>query len=574
MQTFVCHALKAQLAVTPGDEFHDFLDLNEWRGVSPKQFKILEETGVDGVAFLIHSVPRDPDWALFLRGGLEGEVEIPSASAPGALIIMRVVVGKNSHYFAFTFGTGRHLLRSEALVRRFGLRVVLNAVFEDDTATETSGATRLRSIDAKRVSSNTVRMRHQTSQIADFEAFDVDRNRDFLHGVTGVPKKTNLWGKNMTGSDSLTLNRNMTFGELPKLCTDLVKTYSSKKYKHRFGWVDDVGVVTDTHLVEALEKSVASKLSTNSLSDLELTIPEVVDWHRISGFMLPTQKRARITHPELRIVDSVSALSLNSMLQGIDAAGLRAQRIEVVDGNGDPWKSWSVWQCITGEISHGGRKFILDEGDFYEVSTTFLNALDNDIKRMVPPSKLVLPQSKVSWEEGKYNEEASKAGMLLMDKRNVKISKSTSPVEICDLLTRNRQFVHVKRKLGSALLSHLFAQGYVSADLFQISPEFRKVAGERVREVKGEASSSRFGATDFDFFGAQTPQAGAEVVYAIVADWGSSTLVDRLPFFSKINLRRHAVELNSRGFNVTHVRVQTYNGSRLSANPKSRIRVP
>lgn len=46
-----------------------------------------------------------------------------------------------------------------------------------------------------------------------------------------------------------------------------------------------------------------------------------------------------------------------------------------------------------------------------------------------------------------------------------------------------------------------------------------------------------------------------EVVYAIVAKWGKKELVDALPFFSKVNLRRFVDNLHRIGYKVSYKRV-------------------
>lgn len=558
MQSLVCFGLKSHLGTVPVSDFQDFVDLDNWSGAPVRRVEVPSETGVDGVVFLIQSVPREPDWASFIREGLGEEVRISSTPTPGALILVRVSVESESRYFAFTFGSGRHLLRTDSYHRRFGLRIALNAVFEGDTVELAAEATRLRSVDAKRVSSKTVRMRHQATQIADFETFDVDRNRDFLRGVTGVPRQPQLWGRNITGADSLTVNRELSFGELPDFCLQLASTHAEDSYRHRFGWVDDVRLVMDAHHIKQLEDLLSVKLRSENLDDMELNIPEIVDWDRVSRFILPTQARTQVEHLELRLVDYVSAMRTKNLLATLDSAKLQAQRIRVVDGAGDEWNSWSVWQCLTAELSFEGRRFILDEGDFYEISDSFLSQLDADIRRLVPESTLALPQANVRWNEDAYNRHAALTGLLLLDKRTVRVPGSTSQVEICDLLSGSRQLVHVKRKLGSSLLSHLFAQGHISADLYQTSREFREVAGQMVQRVLAEPDVAGLAPDSVDLFDTEVPSSSVEVVYAIVANWRNRSFVDALPFFSKVNLRQHASDLRRRGFNVTHSRVQTH----------------
>src|SRR5262249_49658804 len=134
---------------------------------------------------------------------------------------------------------------------------------------------------------------------------------------------------------------------------------------------------------------------------------------------------------------------------------------------------------------------------------------------------------------------------LLLDKRTVTISSRTTPVEICDLLSINRQLIHVKRHLGSSDLSHLFSQGLVSAELLQSSPEFRDATRAKIAEVAD-------GRDGFDFFNGETIRTSEfEVAYAIAERWNGRSIVEALPFFSKVNLRDVAERLRERGFKVT-----------------------
>jgi uncharacterized protein (TIGR04141 family) len=117
--------------------------------------------------------------------------------------------------------------------------------------------------------------------------------------------------------------------------------------------------------------------------------------------------------------------------------------------------------------------------------------------------------------------------------------------------------IHVKRKLSSSSLSHLFSQGFVSADLLVTSKEYRLACVEKIDDAAAERmpgdASYR---SQFNFI-----QAGAvepseiEVVYAIVAKWKGKSLVEALPFFSKVNLRRVGKDLRRMGYKVAHLRI-------------------
>ena len=117
------------------------------------------------------------------------------------------------------------------------------------------------------------------------------------------------------------------------------------------------------------------------------------------------------------------------------------------------------------------------------------------------------------------------------------------PSGLCDLMTTNKQFVHVKhRKGGSAGLSHLFAQGRVSAEILLGDKEFRKATRKVLRRVEPCLQD----AVPLDNFKSD----GVEVVFLILGE-DSSTLKANLPFFSKVNLSNAFENITQRGFHVT-----------------------
>jgi uncharacterized protein (TIGR04141 family) len=108
----------------------------------------------------------------------------------------------------------------------------------------------------------------------------------------------------------------------------------------------------------------------------------------------------------------------------------------------------------------------------------------------------------------------------------------------------------VKRHLGSSDLSHLFAQGLVSAESLQMSIDFRLKAQEKVNTLCA-------GSAEFDFFGSGAMQTSDfEIVYAIVEQWRGRSMSAALPFFSKVNLREVNQLLVSRGFHVSMKQVE------------------
>ncbi|RYH32843.1 MAG: hypothetical protein EON54_20725 [Alcaligenaceae bacterium] len=138
---------------------------------------------------------------------------------------------------------------------------------------------------------------------------------------------------------------------------------------------------------------------------------------------------------------------------------------------------------------------------------------------------------------------ANQHGYCLLDKKLVKCDKTTTPIELCDLLSPNGHFIHVKhRKGGSAGLSHLFSQGNVAAEVMLGDREFRFQARKVIKAQN-------------PIFCAQLPLDGfkssaVEIVFAILGDTHADVKTN-LPFFSKVNLARVYDDLAGRNYKVS-----------------------
>ncbi|NNN10047.1 MAG: TIGR04141 family sporadically distributed protein [Acidimicrobiaceae bacterium] len=276
---------------------------------------------------------------------------------------------------------------------------------------------------------------------------------------------------------------------------------------------------------------------------------------------------SQVRHPDLRLVDYLSGLKrpnasrrqgpeeegvgTSNRLSTLTSTSLRSSRILAIDGSGSASYQWSVWKCLVGEIELNGETFVLDEGDFFRVQDDYVEELNRFIDNL-PEAAIKFPSSTPNKHEGDYNAEFADSSddLFLLDKRLVSIRSKTTPIEICDVLTRNRELIHVKRHLGSSDLSHLFSQGMVSAELIQSSPEFRKMVSKKI-------NSYPKGRTGFDCFGdSGLVVSEFQVVYAIIERWQGRTCAEALPFFSKVNLREIASNLTSRGFRVALNQIQ------------------
>ncbi len=491
--------------------------------------------------------PHEPDWADFLRSRFGADLWIPQTTSTGALLVVRLGADSSQTYFAFAFGvTGRHLLRSGAWERGYGLRTTLNLLYPHGHDDGNSG--RIVGLDAKRRGAETVRSRRQASRATAFETFELDRLRDVIGGATGRPADTEAWGRRISGGDPLHFASDLRFAEFGKLCRTIAEVHDRVDYRERFAWLDFIRPVTDLDLIARLQNAVV-EIVTQGTGDLDLAPPEIVEWDRVAGFRFHFDGHSKVMHPNLRLEDYRKGLQRRSELEIVDGSFLRHHHICAIDQSGDVVHRWVVWRCLWGELDLEGTTYVLDDGEFFVVADDFLKELDGEIADL-SEADIDLPMAGASMHEEVYNKRAARTlpGAILLDRQTISASASTTPVEVCDVLTKNRKLIHVKRHLGSRDLSHLFSQGYVSAVLMQEDEQFRIAVQQKIDQVVGNTAfqlfeGQRFVTSDF------------EVVYAIIVDWHGRGLEQALPFFSKVNLRRTVRDLRNRNFAVSCFRI-------------------
>ena len=201
------------------------------------------------------------------------------------------------------------------------------------------------------------------------------------------------------------------------------------------------------------------------------------------------------------------------------------------------------------ETAIAGHTYLLTNGFWYKIEKKFADRILKTVKR-IPKSKLQLPAilkdaaGKLETEPA-YNKRAAKGNasyFALLDAKLAKCATTSSGIEVCDLLSKDRHFVHIKhRKGGSSSLSHLFAQGRMSAEALLADEGFRKSASTHLKKK---------GNTWARLIPVKRPDPGKfSVVFTILGAKKVSPGVD-LPFFSQLNLSRTYESLIAMGYKV------------------------
>lgn len=443
-------------------------------------------------------------------------------SSPSAVVVFEY----NATFFAITFGHGRYLINPEAIEEDFGIKTTLNLI--DPSS--------LRAISSQRISQNPKKTAEQLLLPSAIEAFQIDTFSDVLNGVTGNLKtEYRSIGKKAEGKESLTFTSRTTFFDIPKLFSKLYEIYQKDDYKKDWPWVDHIKLCKDKTTRKCLDMYLIDELNKLKTQDntswLSLFPKEFTDFTNTMGFTYSKNVNAMI-------YDDLEINQLLEHFQGqeLNIETLKQKNIFHIDSNFNTINHWSVYQCLLAEINDGGYAYHLIGGKWYKVEAKFRDMVDTEISR-VPISKIHFPHfsKTIHKNEKLYNENFSKNHPELyfcLDTKKIPVGGNT--IEHCDIISKNRHFIHVKPFHSSKSTSHLFNQAIVSAKTWKLDPEYRTRVNEKLpASFKLPDPKRPINSQDY------------EIVIAIIRS------AKDLPFFSRITLANTYRELTLMNYKVS-----------------------
>jgi uncharacterized protein (TIGR04141 family) len=366
-----------------------------------------------------------------------------------------------------------------------------------------------------------------------FSFFGIDVERDLLKSVTGILKdRYSALGARITGRDQVQFTASTSPKDVYRLLDVIIEAYSSDDYKDgAFVWVDHIGEVKDVELVSRLDGKLIARLLGRNLDKIWLSVPEVIDWERVLGFKYLIKRDP--VYYDVRIVELLDSIEEYGYRLNIDT--LQKKMIYSVDEELEVVKKWSAYCFIYAELYENGRYFILNNGKWYEVNKDYAQVIDEYYKA-IPRSQIKLPEYDDD-SETDYNARVVSQNpdeYFLLDKKNIKISTSASPVEPCDIFKFPDIFIHVKRYGGSSVLSHLFYQGLVSGELFIREDEFKSELNKR---IGGSLHKTYLRNIEHRF----------SIIYAIISEYDEDLSI---PLFSKISIKHAVSRLKALGYHI------------------------
>lgn len=475
------------------------------------------------VVYTKTSSPNPPKWASFFEGQIPPD-SISTVSTASALMVVAVT----GVTYALAFGQGRHLLEQDSHEERFGLLVTLNTLGDES----------IKSIDKKRFDAILKQAREQASKESNPIDFGMDIEQDLLRSITGRPQDPSL-GRRLTGMDALTAVVRVDLETLPELLERYSQCYESEEYKKSFPWVDHFSEVKDGELIHKLELEVIRLIREREQAFVWLCAPDIIDWDRVYGFRYGFRNR----NPVVFDIDISGLLDELKDDEEPSIEWLQKKKIFCVDEYDSTIAKWSAFKCLYAEVVYRDETYLLSGGGWYRVTKEFVEAVDTDVQK-IPHCDYPFPVYDHKGE-GDYNEEIcdqDPVNAVLMDKKNIQHGGGYSKIEFCDVFISGTRMVHVKRYGGSSTLSHLFAQGVVSGELFQSDFAFREKVNERLPAESKIADLT-------------TPpgQQGYEVVFGIISVSPGEEL--NLPFFSRLGLKYAGQRLGAFGYKVSVAKI-------------------
>lgn len=486
----------------------------------------LPEIGI-GDLYVKIGARASPPW-ISLFDGLVNPADIGKSNGISAVLVVRT----SGRLFALTFGQGgRFLLKESAIEPRFGLIVTLNSVDRKS----------LRCIDKQSLDNLESQSRIQSSYETTPDQFGIDIEQDMLKAVVGSPAQSSL-GSRMTGSDSLSVSVKATAKNLKRLLSAYLKQFQTNLKAQGYEWVNNISnIKPSSPLIATLESQLDAKLKAKDFSNLWLSIPEIIPWEMVKGFVF-THGRKMI-HPDITMDGFLTTVKAEVEF---NLELIKQRKVSCADENHKYiFRTWPVYRCLYAEVDHAGAKYVLNDGKWFRVEPNFVTKT-NEAYGQIPHSKLVLPTYQHDGE-GEYNAAVAKQHLdqfaLLDDKQKVFHGGGQGQVEICDLFGSGKNLIHIKRYGKSSVLSHLFSQGFVSGQLIQLDSEFRKKVKDKLPEEFKSLINVATRPAEREF----------TVTFGVISEDQGKGL--HLPFFSRVNINNTCRILRGYGYKVELLKI-------------------
>lgn len=464
--------------------------------------------------FIAKTKIKTPTWlSTFYGTNADGII----ATLPKVVSIYTLKINDETVTFAVPFGGGKSLLENDSYVEDFGLKILLNSV----------DMNRFRQLQISDCGKNFRNTSSQLPKLGSIEDFVFDTNTEILKKAVAKSDDELFANNNIIGGDGITITVPYKCDNIEDFLKECYKRYNSDKYKQNFPWLDNIREVKDSKLKEQLEIELIKKINNKEFDKVWMAVPEIINWENISCFRF---RKKDNDENDISIESFVKTFE-NETIEKFSQ--ITNKSVTAYDSNGNDTETWPAYKCLMCEIEFKSNIYCYNSGKWYIVNKDYSNEIQEYYNNLqVADIDLIDCNEK---NEKDYNDKLSKSisNSYLMDCKTIEALESgKSPVELCDVLTRNKELIHVKRGGTSSYLSHLFNQARVSSDLL-CEEKFRKKANEKI---------------GIEFFDGNFKTSDFTVILGIITNKKGE--LPKIPFFSKVAIKYMVQDLIKLGYKV------------------------
>ncbi|KAF6627785.1 TIGR04141 family sporadically distributed protein [Paenibacillus sp. EKM208P] len=474
------------------------------------------------VAYVQKNKSRAPKWVSFI----DGHFDVNSLGLMNASNSFILLLRVRNRIFGVPFGYGYSVLDRSKIEPSFGLKVTLNVIDPQ----------RIETLDTRNIDLVTKQRRTHVTVGSTVSELGLNQNIDWVRFVSGKPVSKDFATK-LSGSDPLSITTDVNLGDLGSLCEDLLQKFQLDEYKKQFEFVDYLRPLkrSDPKVIE-LDMKLNQIIEERKTDKVTVALPEIpesnVDRYKIfCGYQNDYLEEVTLE----AIYDFLEKVNNEEFFQKVFIVGMDSEDKPVT-------AKFKLYEFIVAEIRNEVETFVLSLGNWFKADNNYVAKI-KDFVDSIPDvtTQLNIPPIRKGESEGEFNKRVGELNDWALFDKELMYFSATEKYEICDLLTLDNRFLCVKKMSSSATLSHLFAQGSVSARLLR--------GDSRVSEKIKSVCSQQWQGTGY-------PLQGIPQFVYVIPTLKEGAISDCLFFFSLINLVDHARSIKEVGYDVALCKVE------------------
>ena len=466
------------------------------------------------VTYYIESYLNRPNW---LKSYFNIENDELIQSNAKVISFHKLNIDNKNVIFAIPFGNGKSLLKEDMIEDQFGLKVLLNSV-------DIKSFRQIQTIDCGK---NFKSSSEQLPKIGSLDEFVFDIKSDLMRKAVAKCEDDEFCGNMITGGDVISVTVPYDINDIDDFLIFCYKRYKEKKYLENFSWIDNIKEVKSKNEKEILNEKLIEKINNKEFEFAWMAVPENISWENVKNFKF---YKKDIGWDDIEIQEFIKKFP-NEKINNFEE--IKNRSVYAFSNDDEEIYSWPAHKCIMAEIQIDDRAYCYNGGKWYKINKDFSVEIEQYYET-IPLFEKEFPLCENMLEK-EYNEYLCHqlSDSYLMDCNLVETGGiGHSDIELCDVLTKDKELIHIKRGESSSYLSHLFNQARVSSDFMQ-DEEFRMKANDKI---------------GINYFCHPFNTYDYTVVLAIITKKESER--PKIPFFSKVTIKYAIQDLIRKGYKV------------------------